>query len=35
MMFSEKLASKHLLTNIFPWQINGKLKYIVLSVERN
>lgn len=35
MMFSRKLASKHLLTNIFSWQISGKLKRIVLSVQRN
>lgn len=27
MMFSRKLASKHLLANMFPWQVNGKLKY--------
>lgn len=35
MMFSRKLASKHLLTNIFSGQISGKLKRIVLSVQRN
>lgn len=35
MMFSRKLASKHLLTNIFSWQINGKLKmYSAVSLKK-
>lgn len=36
MMFSRKLASKHLLlTNIFSWQINGKLKmYCAVSLKK-
>lgn len=32
-MFSRRLASKHLLTNIFSWQINGKRICILLRVE--